>query len=82
MKLHILFVQHRQNYPGELAPEALIVWDQNAVEDNPDGFEEAVRQELAGYSNALESHRVVIVHVPEEKILQALQTPEIQGTVE
>lgn len=36
MKLHVLFAQRQERYPGEYAPEALACIDEHAQDENPE----------------------------------------------
>lgn len=36
MQLHVLFVQRACSYPGQYAPEAIEVCDENTMSDNPE----------------------------------------------
>jgi hypothetical protein len=38
LKLHILFMQRREDYDGEFAPEPLLTWDEYTRDENPEGF--------------------------------------------
>lgn len=46
MKLHVLFTQPEETYPGQYAPVAVTVLDEYTVEKLSVGLEEAQRQEV------------------------------------
>lgn len=81
MKLYVLFGQRKEQY----APEALLCWEEYSVDENPDGWEEAVEAEKA---KALKSEdfsalRVITVAVDGNKIARLLNdTPAVTGTIE
>lgn len=79
MNLHVLFIQRAEGYPGEHAPEARIVWDEFSVDENPDGFDEAIANELDEVPDAV-AHRVVCIAVDQDAIRELLLgTPTIAG---
>lgn len=44
MMLFVLFGYKDVHVRDDLAPEALLVWDEYCVDENPEGFEEAVQK--------------------------------------
>lgn len=81
MNLHILFAQRRQSYDGEHAPEALLCWTEFDVDENPDGFDEAVAE--AQKAPDFTAFRVILVKVDGDKIDRLLNRPPvIQGEIE
>lgn len=83
MKLHILFGQRLQSYKGEYAPEALVCWDEFAVDENPEGFENECAKTEDKYASQFSAWRVIVVKVDGDKIVRLLnRAPEIEGTVE
>lgn len=82
MKLHILFIQRNESYPGELAPEARIVWDEFAFDENPEQFEKECEQELLKLGPGIAAHRVIPVNVPQDEIRRLLlETPTVEGKI-
>lgn len=80
MDLYILFIQRKENFPMEYAPEALVVWDEYAMEENPEGFEEACAKTLKEHGDQVFAHRVVRLRVDQEKIRELLiETPVIEA---
>jgi hypothetical protein len=75
----------REPTVSKLAPEALLVWDEYSVDDNPGGFEEAVKHEISKYADsAVElKFRVIKVEVSEDRVRDLLvEDPTIKGLVE
>lgn len=72
MDLHILFIQRKETYPMEYAPEALVVWDEYAMEENPEGFEELCAKSLKEHGDQVAAHRVVRLRVDQAKIRELL----------
>jgi hypothetical protein len=82
MDLHILFIQRKESYPGECAPEALVVWDEYSVDENPEGFENAIKLSLAGQGSDVAAHRVIRVRVDQERIHKLLvKVPTVDGSI-
>jgi len=85
MKLLILFGQRVQQYEGQYAPEALLCWDEYCVDENPDGWADAVEAEK---KKALDSKdftavRVIEVVVDGNKVYRLLnETPILKGEVQ
>lgn len=71
MILHILMGQRKEAYPGEYAPEALAVIDENAHSDNP----EYIAGEKAKYlgSDEFESLAVIDMEVSDASIMAILR---------
>jgi len=83
MKLHILFMQRAEKYEGEYAPEALIVWDEYGVDENPIGWHEACAKEVKELDNGEHSFRVIEVNVSQDRIRDLLlHNPGVMGLVE
>lgn len=82
MKLFVLFGQQKESYDGEHAPAALLVWDEYAVDENPEGFEKDVEKTKATYREDMIAMRVVAVEVDQDKIRRLLlSTPTIPGEI-
>ena len=83
MNLHILFGQRKQSYAGEYAPEVLVCWTESDVEENPEGFDQAVLEAVEKAKSDFSATRVLIVSVNAQKITRLLnESPVIEGTVE
>lgn len=72
MDLFILFIQRKESYEGEYAPEALVVWDEFAMDENPEGFEEVCKKELVANGDQVMAHKVIRVRVDGDKIRKLL----------
>jgi hypothetical protein len=82
MDLFILFIQRKESYPGQYAPEALVVWDEHAMAENPEGFEEACAEELKAHGDEVMAHKVVRVRVDGDRIRKLLiGSPLLQGEI-
>lgn len=71
MKVHILYAQRKESYPGEYAPEAIAVIDEVGMSDNPDYMAE--QKEAAIKTAEFESVVVVTLEVNGAKIMEALR---------
>ena len=82
MKLHILFIQRKERYTEELAPEARIVWDEFALDENPEEFEKQCEQEIVKLGPDVTAHKVIVVNVSQSEVRRLLvETPELEGKV-
>lgn len=84
MKLFILFGQRAEEYAGQYAPEVLLCWDEFCIDENPDGWTEAVDKEKAKAldSKDFTSVRIITVDIDGNKISRLLNdTPNVVGTV-
>lgn len=80
MDLHILFIQRKEEYPLEYAPEALVVWDEYAMDENPEGFDEACAKALKEHGDQVVAHKVIRFRVDQEKVRKLLLgTPVIEA---
>lgn len=83
MNLHILFGQRKQSYDGEYAPEALVCWTEHDIEENPEGFDQAVLEATEKAKDDFSATRVIVVSVNVHKIARLLnESPVVEGTVE
>lgn len=71
MKVHILYAQRKEGYPGEYAPEALAVIDENGMSDNPEYMAE--ERDAAIKTGEFENVVVVTLEVNGVKIMEALR---------
>lgn len=81
MKLHVIFGQREERYEGQYAPESLDCWDEYSVEENPDGFEEAIKK----HRDSKEFVRVEVVKINVNgKQIRDILNPQhvIAGTIE
>jgi hypothetical protein len=82
MDLHILFIQRKEDYAEQYAPEALVVWDEHSLDENPEGFEDACKKAIADVGNELWASKVVRIRVDGNKIRKLLVgTPVVDGNI-
>ena len=82
MVLYTLFGQRKETYHGEYGPEVLVCWDEFCVDENPEGWDEAVAEAEAKYAKEFISFRVIKVQVDGDMIRDILvKTPTVAGTV-
>lgn len=82
MKLYILFGQRKESYEGEHAPEALVCWEEYAVDGNIEGFDLAVSEAKAKYGPDMSSMRVIKIDVDQDRIRDLLvTTPTLPGKI-
>lgn len=79
MKFHTLVGQRKCRYPGQYAPEALAVADEDTMSDNP----EWMRSEKKKYadSNEFDSIAVMVIYVHDDFVDEALY-PKTQPAVD
>ena len=83
MKLHVLFGHRKESYEGEYAPEPLLCWSEYEVEENTEGFEEALTDTLKQRGREFAATRVFIIHIDGDKIRRHLvEAPELTGRIE
>ena len=73
MKLHVLFAQRKERYPGEYAPEALTCITEYGQDENPDYL--ACEQENAEASDEFTSTAVVTLEFSDEELERLLNPP-------
>jgi hypothetical protein len=71
MKISILFGVRNERYEGENAPEALLVWDEFSIEENPSGFDSAVKTIVEGSKEEFQATRVIQLDV-NQNVIRAL----------
>jgi hypothetical protein len=82
MDLFILFGVRKSIYAGEYGPEALLCWEEYSVDENPDGWEKALKEAKAKYAPDMEAMRVIKIAVDADRIYKLLVgTPTLTGTV-
>jgi len=85
MILHVIFGQRTCSYPGEYGPEVIDCWDENCVDDNPEGFDEAIEKakaRMGGKNPEFTSVRVLDVGLDGDKIDRLLnKTPSLAGEI-
>lgn len=68
MLLKVLFIQRKESYEGEFAPEPLVVVDEFTHEENPEWFEKKCGEELAALSGEILGHAVVDIDVDQDEL--------------
>ena len=82
MKLHILFGQRKQNYEGEYAPEALLVWDEYAVDESSEAYAAELAKTREKYGPEMSAMKVILVSVNQDAIVKLLnEDPVLPGKV-
>lgn len=82
MDLHILFIQRKEEYEGQFAPEALVVWDENCIDENPEGFEKACAEAIKDVGSDLWASKVIRINVSGDKIRKLLVgVPVLDGAI-
>jgi hypothetical protein len=82
MDLHILFGQRKESYDGEHAPEALVCWTEYDVDENAEGWQEAVAKAKAENGEHMLAMREIRVTCDGDHIRRLLLgSPAILGTV-
>lgn len=71
MKLHVLFGQRKERYPGEYMPEALAVMDEFGQSDNPEYLDGEMKKAVA--NDEFESLVVVVMEVNGAKVMELLR---------
>lgn len=75
MSINIVSVWgERRGYEGEV-PELMVAWDQNSIDENPDGFEGACAEEAESWGDDLVQQRRIVIAVPAHLILGAFAAP-------
>jgi hypothetical protein len=82
MDLHVLFIQRREEYPDEHAPEALLVWDEYAVEGDGQAFDLACEKALADAGDDVIASAVIEITVDQDAIRERLVgSLKLKGTI-
>lgn len=86
MKIYTLWAQRTENYEGEYAPELLVAWDECCMDENGEGYTEAVKKAIEdngglGPGKGLSAVREIILKVPNSAIEAAFAVPEIEAKV-
>ncbi len=72
MKIYCLFGQRKCLYPGQHAPELLEAWDEYSVEENPEGFAQAMQKAREENQEDMVSIAPYCISINEERIKHAL----------
>ena len=84
MKLHILFIQRVESYPGEHAPEALAVIDEFALSEIGEAAWTNMKTDALADNGTVAGSREVVVEVSSKEIRELVYpiVKPVQGTVE
>lgn len=75
MKLHVLYAQRKEHYPGEYAPEVLAAIDEFGQSDNPEFLDDERTKAVA--SGDFENVVVVTLEVNGAKIMEMLRPAKL-----
>ena len=82
MILKVLFVQRKESYPGQYAPEAVAITDEFSEEENPRCFDEECIAALTNLADEICGHAVVEIEVDQDAIRRACEPrPRVVGKV-
>lgn len=71
MIIKIHFIQRKESYPGENAPEARTVVDEYSYSENPEWFKKTIEADLEVIGTDLAGSAVVEIEVPDAAIRAA-----------
>lgn len=72
MILKVLFIQRKESYEGQYAPEALCCVDEYAEEENPTWFQDQCKKELEVVKNDIISSKIIEIDIDQSKIRKIL----------
>ena len=82
MRINLIVGQYPQQYDGQYMPNVLDAWDEYTMEDNYQGFLEAVGKYEGWVAKGdLEAVRVLAVNVPDEAVLDLFKVPVVDAVV-
>lgn len=87
MKLHVIFGQRIGRYEGQYAPEVIDCWDEYMVDENPEGFQQAIHNAQAKVPNdrivdEFSCVRVIDIKIDGDKIERLMnQNPTVAGEI-
>lgn len=68
MHLHVWFIQRKERYPGQYAPEARLVADEFTMEESPEYLSEAIEKEKKLIGDDIAGDAVVVLDVHQQSI--------------
>lgn len=82
MTLKCLFIQRKEMYEGELAPELLAAVDEFTYDQNPEDHEAYFKEQLDEVKDEIVSHRIIEIEIDQDKVRRLLlNTPIITGEI-
>jgi hypothetical protein len=83
VKIKCLFIQRKERYEGQYAPNLAVAVDEYADEENPDFYVEQKKSALAELSDSIVGYTEVVLTVDMEFIRKrCLTPPEVSTTLE
>lgn len=76
MKVNLIIAQYNVSYPGELMPNVMDAWDEFALEENFEGYEESLKRYEARVGLNYEWVRVLVVDIPDD-VVENLNKPPV-----
>ena len=77
MIVHLIVIRHPE--PSEDTYWTTEAWDENTIDENPQGYEEALKKAQA--SNGADHVRVLKVQLPEGALAKPFEVPVVKGEV-
>lgn len=71
--LKTLWIQRKESYPGEYAPECLLAVDQYTDDSNPEYWEDESKKQLDACGNDVENFAIITVRIPREEVNKRLR---------
>jgi hypothetical protein len=72
MRVKLLFIQRREDYPGQFGPELLAAVDEFTDDENPEWFEGEKVNHLAAVGSDAVASAVVTIEVPVDQVMDRL----------
>jgi len=83
MKIHVLFGVRKEAYEGQYGTEVRLAWDEYCIEENPEGWDEAVEKERQAIGDDMQAMRVVVLDVNENEIRKLIiGTPVVEAKID
>jgi hypothetical protein len=81
IKLHLIVAQYKQAYGGQYMPNVVDCWDEYALEDNYEGYQEALTRHHAkeGTDYEIMGVRELTVEIPESAITGLFKVAVVKG---
>lgn len=79
-RIRLIIAQWKCSYPGELMPNVVDAWDDYVLQDNWDGYEEALKSHRDRVGTDYEWVRELDVQVPESVVSALAFVPSVAAT--